>query len=407
MALLVLKFGGTSVGSLKRIRLVAKKVKRFHGLGNKVVVVVSAMGGETSRLMSLAEDISQCPDPRELDMLLATGEQVAVALLSMALREIDCMVASYTGAQLDILTDNNYNRARILSIDCLKIRNILRKNKILVVTGFQGVNEHGDITTLGRGGSDTTAVALAAALKADACHIYTDVEGVFTTDPNLVSNARCLETITFEEMLEMASQGSKVLQARAVELAGKYNINLWVYHAFKEGRGTLITNEGREKMEAPVVSGIAFDRDEAKVTVRSVPHIPGVAMRILQPISDANIDVDTIVQNIGLDKRADFTFTVHRCNYEQTMLLIKSNLSNFQGSECEGDSSIAKVSIVGAGMRSHPGIATRMFQALAKEGINIEVISTSDIKVTVVIAAKYLELAVRTLHCEFNLDKGN
>ncbi|PJE78427.1 Aspartate kinase [invertebrate metagenome] len=405
MALLIQKFGGTSVGTLEKIQTVADKIKTFRAGGNDIVVVVSAMSGETNRLVSMAETIQRYPVPRELDMILSTGEQVTIGLLSMALNERGCPAVSYTGSQIAILTDCVHTRARIKKINVDPVCQALDAGKVVIVAGFQGVDEQGDITTLGRGGSDTTAVALAAVLKADECQIYTDVDGVYTTDPRIVEGARRLEKITFEEMLEMASQGSKVLQIRAVELAGKYNVNLRVLHAFQDGTGTLIALEDNNTMEAPIVSGIAFNRDEAKLTIRGVPHLPGVAARILGPVSDANIDVDMIVQNVGSDQSTDFTFTVHRNDFDKTMELMQDSAKALGARECDGNSRIAKVSIVGVGMRSHAGVATKMFRTLAAEGINIEVISTSEIKVSVVIAEKYLELAVRALHSAFDLDR--
>ncbi len=405
MALLVQKFGGTSVGSLERIQGVADKVKGFREQGHDIVVVVSAMSGETNRLMDLAQNIQKQPTPREMDVLLSTGEQVTIALLSMALNERGCPARSYTGGQVSILTDSSHNKARIKKIDEENMRADLDAGRVVVVAGFQGKDEQGNITTLGRGGSDTTAVALAAALKADECQIYTDVDGVYTTDPRVVEGARRLAKITFEEMLEMASLGSKVLQIRAVEFAGKYDVKLRVLHSFQEGPGTLITIDEDVAMESPVVSGIAFNRDEAKVTIKGVPDIPGVASRILGPVSAANIEVDMIVQNVADDRTTDFTFTVHRNDYQRTLEVCKQICDELGAREYDGDEKIAKVSIVGVGMRSHAGVATKMFQALASEGINIQIISTSEIKVSVIIAEKYLELAVRALHSVFELDR--
>ncbi|MCW7553347.1 aspartate kinase [Endozoicomonas gorgoniicola] len=405
MALLVQKFGGTSVGDLDRIQRVADKVKGFRDNGHDVVVVVSAMSGETNRLTDLATTIQKQPSPREMDVLLSTGEQVTIALLSMALEERGCPARSYTGWQVRITTDDAHTKARIRKIDTERMQHDLSEGRVLVVAGFQGCDIDGNITTLGRGGSDTTAVALAAALEADECQIYTDVDGVYTTDPRVVDSARRLDQITFEEMLEMASLGSKVLQIRAVEFAGKYNVNLRVLHTFREGPGTLITLEEDVAMESPVVSGIAFNRDEAKITIKGVPDIPGVASRILGPVSAANIEVDMIVQNVADDRTTDFTFTVHRNDYQRTMDVVAQICEELGAREHDGDSKIAKVSIVGVGMRSHAGVATRMFQALASEGINIQIISTSEIKVSVIIAEKYLELAVRALHSVFELDK--
>ncbi|WP_163834899.1 aspartate kinase [Spartinivicinus ruber] len=405
MALIVQKFGGTSVGTIERIQEIADKVKAFRDQGDDIVVVVSAMSGETNRLIGLGNQIQQKPTPREMDVLLSTGEQVTIALLTMALNERGCPARSYTGSQVTIKTDSAFNKARIEDIEKDKIVNDLTAGRVVVVAGFQGADSEGNITTLGRGGSDTTAVALAAALKADECQIYTDVDGVYTTDPRVVDNARRLEKITFEEMLEMASLGSKVLQIRSVEFAGKYSVPLRVLHSFQEGPGTLITLEDEDSMEQPLISGIAFNRDEAKLTVKGVPDIPGVASRILGPISRANIEVDMIIQNVAEDKTTDFTFTVHRNDYQQAMELLEETAKELGATECEGDNKIAKVSIVGVGMRSHAGVATTMFDALAKEGINIQIISTSEIKVSVVIAEKYLELAVRALHSAFELDQ--
>ncbi|MGU9854859.1 aspartate kinase [Pseudomonas sp. KBW05] len=406
MALIVQKFGGTSVGSVERIEQVADKVKKFRDAGDDLVVVLSAMSGETNRLIDLAKAISgdQPPLPRELDVIVSTGEQVTIALLAMALNKRGVPAVSYTGSQVRILTDSAHTKARILQIDDQKIRTDLKAGRVVVVAGFQGVDEHGNITTLGRGGSDTTGVALAAALKADECQIYTDVDGVYTTDPRVVSVAQRLDKITFEEMLEMASLGSKVLQIRAVEFAGKYNVPLRVLHSFKEGPGTLITIDEEESMEQPIISGIAFNRDEAKLTIRGVPDTPGVAFKILGPISDANVEVDMIVQNVSHDNTTDFTFTVHRNEYDAALKILENTASEIGAREVVGDTKIAKVSIVGVGMRSHAGVASRMFGALAKESINIQMISTSEIKVSVVIEEKYLELAVRALHTAFELD---
>jgi aspartate kinase len=405
MALLVQKFGGTSVGTTERIEAVAEKVSRFRKEGHDVVVVVSAMSGETNRLIGLANEIMEEPTPREMDVLVSTGEQVTIALLSMALQKRGCDARSYTGAQVRILTDSSHTKARIKQIDEQRMREDLDAGRVVVVAGFQGIDENGSITTLGRGGSDTTAVALAAALKADECQIYTDVDGVYTTDPRVVDSARRLERVTFEEMIEMASLGSKVLQIRAVEFAGKYNVPLRVLSSFQEGEGTLITLEDESAMEQPVVSGIAFNRDEAKLTISGVPDTPGSALRILQPVSDANIEVDMIVQNVGADNRTDFTFTVHRNDFKRAQAVLQRVSDELGAREVSGDSKIAKVSIVGVGMRSHAGVATKMFAALSNEGINILMISTSEIKISVVIDEKYLELAVRALHSAFELDK--
>lgn len=405
MALIVQKFGGTSVGTVERIEQVAEKVKKFREAGDDVVVVVSAMSGETNRLIGLANQIMEQPVLRELDVMVSTGEQVTIALLSMALIKRGVPAVSYTGNQVRILTDSAHTKARILHIDDTHIRADLKAGRVVVVAGFQGVDGNGNITTLGRGGSDTTGVALAAALKADECQIYTDVDGVYTTDPRVVPQARRLDKITFEEMLEMASLGSKVLQIRAVEFAGKYNVPLRVLHSFQEGPGTLITiDDEEESMEQPIISGIAFNRDEAKLTIRGVPDTPGVAFKILGPISAANVEVDMIVQNVAHDNTTDFTFTVHRNDYLNALEILKQTAANIGAREAIGDTNIAKVSIVGVGMRSHAGVASRMFEALAKESINIQMISTSEIKVSVVIEEKYLELAVRALHTAFELD---
>ena len=404
MSLLVQKYGGTSVGSIERIEEVAEKVIGYRKQGHDVVVVVSAMSGETNRLVELAHAVGNNPAPRELDVLLATGEQVTIALLSMALEKRGCSARSYTGAQVHILTDSVHNKARIKDVDDERVHLDLKKGRVVVVAGFQGVDEHGNITTLGRGGSDTTAVALAAALKADECQIFTDVDGVYTTDPRVVPEARRMDSITFEEMMEMASLGSKVLQIRAVEFAGKYNVPLRVLSSFEEGEGTLITFED-EGMEQALISGIAFNRDEAKLTILGVPDQPGVASRILGPVADANIEVDMIVQNIAEDASTDFTFTVHRNDYEKAMEVLQQVAKKLGAREVKGDSKIVKISLVGVGMRSHAGIASTMFKTLADEGINIRMISTSEIKISVVVDEKYLELGVRALHDAFELEK--
>jgi aspartate kinase len=404
MALIVQKYGGTSVGSADRIEHVADKVMAARRRGDDLIVVVSAMSGETNRLVALAQAIDRQPDARELDVLLSTGEQVTIALLAMALKKRGCSARSYTGGQVRILTDNAFNKARIMDIDRQNLRAALAAGEVLVVAGFQGVDEAGNITTLGRGGSDTTAVALAAALEADECQIYTDVDGVYTTDPRVVPEARRLSRITFEEMLEMASLGSKVLQIRSVEFAGKYNVPLRVLSSFEEGEGTLITYE-EDGMEQAVISGIAFNRDEAKLTVLGVPDHPGVAFQILGPIGEANIEVDMIIQNVGQDGTTDFTFTVHRNDYEKAQGLLKKTAEKLGAREVNGDNKIVKISLVGVGMRSHVGIASKMFEILAKEGINIRMISTSEIKVSVVVDEKYLELGVRALHSGFQLDQ--
>ena len=404
MALYVQKFGGTSVGSIERIEAVAEKVIRHKEQGHDIIVVLSAMSGETNRLIGLAKQIDENPLAREMDVLVSTGEQVTIALLTMALEKRGCAARSYTGAQVKMLTDSVHTKARIRAIDDARIRADLDKGRVVVVAGFQGVDEHGNITTLGRGGSDTSAVALAAALKADECQIYTDVDGVYTTDPRVVDKARRLESITFEEMLEMASLGSKVLQIRSVEFAGKYNVPLRVLSSFKDGPGTLITLEGEELMEQPVVSGIAFNRDEAKLTILGVADVPGVASKILSLISGANLEVDMIIQNIAEDKTTDFTFTVHRNDFKQAKELLEASASKLGAREVTGDNTIAKVSIVGVGMRSHAGVAATMFKALADESINMQMISTSEIKISVVVDEKYMELAVRALHTAFGLD---
>jgi aspartate kinase len=407
MALIVQKYGGTSVANVERIRAVAERVAKFKMLGHQVVVVLSAMSGETNRLIGLAKQIQATPDPRELDMMVSTGEQVTIALLAMALKDLGLKAKSYTGAQVRILTDNAFTKARIVSIDEARMRADLDSGHVVVVAGFQGVDEQGNITTLGRGGSDTTGVALAAALKADECQIYTDVDGVYTTDPRIVPEARRLKTITFEEMLEMASLGSKVLQIRSVEFAGKYKVKLRVLSSFQdEGDGTLITFEENNTMEQAVVSGIAFNRDEAKITVVGVPDHPGIAYKILGPVADANIDVDMIVQNVGHEKTTDFTFTVHRNDFARAMDIVQSTAAGIGAREVTGDDKIAKVSIVGVGMRSHVGIARKMFETLSIENINLQMISTSEIKISVVVEDKYMELAVRALHQAFELEKA-
>jgi len=406
MGLIVQKYGGTSVGSPERIKNVARRVARWHRDGHQVVVVVSAMSGETNRLIALAKEIQAHPDPRELDVMVSTGEQVTIALLSMALLDLGLKARSYTGRQVRILTDSAYTKARIVKIDEERIRADLSDGYVIVVAGFQGEDEGGNITTLGRGGSDTTGVALAAALKAEECQIYTDVDGVYTTDPRIVPEARRLNTVTFEEMLEMASLGSKVLQIRSVEFAGKYKVKLRVLSSFEEtGEGTLITFEEDDKMEQATISGIAFNRDEAKITILGVPDRPGIAYQILGPVADANIDVDMIVQNVGHDGLTDFSFTVHRNDYKKVLDILKPVAAHIKAREVQGGDKIAKVSIVGVGMRSHAGIASTAFRTLAEEGINIQMISTSEIKVSVVIDEKYMELAVRVLHKAFGLDQ--
>ena len=406
MALIVQKYGGTSVASPDRIKSVARRVARFRAQGHQVVVVLSAMSGETNRLIALTKEVASNPTPRELDVVVSTGEQVTIGLLCMALEDIGVAAKSYTGGQVRILTDSLHTKARILNIDEAPVRKDLDEGKVVVVAGFQGVDEHGNITTLGRGGSDTTAVALAAALNGDECQIYTDVDGVYTTDPRIVPEARKLDTITFEEMLEMASLGSKVLQIRSVEFAGKYKVKLRVLSSFedREGEGTLITVEEDKNMEQPVISGIAFSRDEAKITVIGVPDKPGIAYQILGPIADANIDVDMIIQNVGHDGATDFSFTVVRADLAKAVKVLEGVQSHIGARSIETDGAMCKVSIVGVGMRSHPGVASQMFRTLAEEGINIRMISTSEIKISVVIDDKYLELAVRALHKAFGLD---
>lgn len=405
MSLIVQKYGGTSVGSVERIKEVAKKIIDFRHQGHDVVVVVSAMSGETNRLIDLANQLNDRPRGRELDVLLSTGEQVTIALLSMTLQQMGMAATSYTGSQVRILTDNAHNKARIVEIDDKNIRADLQQGKVVVVAGFQGCDDNGNITTLGRGGSDTTAVALAAALKADECQIYTDVDGVYTTDPRVVPEARRLDHITFEEMLEMASLGAKVLQIRSVEFASKYNVPLRVLSSFTEGGGTLIAAED-PLMEQALISGIAFNRDEAKLTILGVPDHPGVASRILGPIAAENIEVDMIIQNTGHDATTDFTFTVHRNDYQSALTILQQTADKLGAREVNGDEHIAKISVVGVGMRSHAGIASSMFTALADENINISMISTSEIKISVVVDEKYLELGVRALHKAFQLEQA-
>ena len=410
MALIVQKYGGTSVGNPERIRNVAKRVARFQAQGHQVVVVVSAMSGETNKLIALAKEVQASPDPRELDMIMSTGEQVTIGLLAMALKDIGCPARSYTGGQVKVLTDSTFTKARILSIDEANMRRDLDAGNVIVVAGFQGVDEHGNITTLGRGGSDTSGVALAAALKADECQIYTDVDGVYTTDPRVVPEAKKLDTITFEEMLEMASLGSKVLQIRSVEFAGKYKVKLRVLSSFTDvnstDMGTLITFEEDENMEQAIISGIAFNRDEAKITVVGVPDRPGIAFAILGPVADANIEVDMIIQNASIEGLTDFSFTVHRNDFKRAMQILEGTVKPAIGARAiVGDDKIAKVSLVGIGMRTHAGIAAKMFRALSEERINIQMISTSEIKTSVVVDEKYMELAVRVLHKVFELDK--
>lgn len=404
MALIVEKFGGTSVGSVERINAVADNVAASHAAGDEMVVVVSAMSGETNRLLALAEEINPERSERETDVLLSTGEQVTIALLSMALHRRGVDARSYTGSQVRILTDNIHGRARILDIDSARVRGDLKQGRVVVVAGFQGVDADGNITTLGRGGSDTTAVALAAALKADECRIYTDVDGVYSADPRIVPEARRLDRITVEEMLELASLGAKVLQTRSVEFAGKFKVPLRVLSSFEPGPGTLITYE-ENPMEQPLISGIAHNRDEAKLTIRGIPDIPGVAYRILGPISEAHVNVDMIVQNVSADGTTDLTFTVHRNDYQKAKKTLETIAREVGAAEVFSDDTIAKISVVGVGMRSHAGIASTMFRALSDEGINIQMISTSEIKISVVVADKYMELAVRALHKAFDWEE--
>ncbi|MBX9964052.1 MAG: aspartate kinase [Burkholderiales bacterium] len=414
MALIVQKYGGTSVGSVERIKAVARRVAKWRRAGHDVVLALSAMSGETNRLIALAKEIQAHPDPRELDVIASTGEQVTIGLAAMALMELGVKARSYTGAQVRVQTDSAFTKARILGIDQHRLRADLAAGVVPIVAGFQGIDEHGNITTLGRGGSDTTGVALAAALSADECQIYTDVDGVYTTDPRIVPEARRLKTITFEEMLEMASLGSKVLQIRSVEFAGKYKVRLRVLSSLTDPEipieeeshsGTLITFEEDENMEQAVISGIAFARDEAKLTVMGVPDRPGIAYAILGPIGDANIDVDMIIQNASTDGTTDFSFTVPRGDYQKALGILEGVKAHIGARALVGDNRICKVSMVGVGMRSHVGIASRMFRTLAEEGINIQMISTSEIKISVVVDEKYLELAVRVLHKAFDLDQ--
>jgi aspartate kinase len=406
MALIVQKYGGTSVGSVERIEAVAERVARHHSDGDQLIIVVSAMSGETNRLLGLARDLTSNPSPRELDVLVSTGEQVSMALLAMALHKRGIDALSLKGSQVAIRTDSFHSKARIQSIDNRRLRAELDQGRVVVVAGFQGVDENGEVTTLGRGGSDTSAVALAAAVGADECQIYTDVDGVYTTDPRIVDGAQRLESITFEEMLEMASMGSKVLQLRSVEFAGKYQVPLRVLSSFKEGPGTLIKMDEDDPMEAPTIAGIAFNRDEAKLTVIGVPDTPGIAYQILGPIGDANIEVDVILQNVGDEGKTDFTFTVSRSDLEKAEAILESQIAELGALEWRSDSRIAKVSVVGVGMRSHAGVAANMFKALADVGVNIQMISTSEIKISVIIEEKFLELAVRTLHSAFGLDQS-
>ena len=412
MSLIVEKYGGTSVASVERIKAVARNVANSVQQGHKMVVVVSAMSGQTDKLLALARATNARPPEREIDVLVSTGEQVSIALLAMALHAIGVDARSYTGSQIRILTDQVHGKARIVEIQSERANRDLEKGTVVVVAGFQGVDKDNNITTLGRGGSDTTAVAMAAALKADECRIYTDVDGVYTADPRIVPEARRLERITFEEMLELSGAGAKVLQIRAVEFAGKYNVPLRVLSSFESGVGTLITNEGKSmqnssqnSMEQPLISGITYDRDEAKVTIRGVPDKPGIAYSILGPVSDAHINVDMIVQNISSDGLTDLTFTVDSNDLEQSKQILAPIVKELGAQEISGDSDLAKISVVGVGMRSHAGIATTMFKALAEKGINIQMISTSEIKISVTIDMEYTELAVRTLHKAFRLDE--
>ncbi|TGU70878.1 aspartate kinase [Geomonas terrae] len=402
MALVVQKYGGTSMGSVERIRNVAKRVAKTYDAGNDMVVVVSAMAGETNKLVALANEVCEFPDTREYDVLVAAGEQVSIALLAMCLKAMGYKAKSYLGFQVPVLTDTSYSKARIESIDDKKMRADLKEGTILIVAGFQGVDEFGNVTTLGRGGSDTSAVALAAALKADVCEIFTDVDGVYTTDPNICKDAKKIERISYEEMLELASLGAKVLQIRSVEFASKYNVDVHVRSSFNENLGTMVTKEDKE-MEAVLVSGIAYAKDEVKIAVMQVPDKPGIAAQILSPLSDANISVDMIVQNVSEAGSTDFTFTVPQADFKKALSITKETAAAIHAKEVLSDESVTKVSIVGLGMRSHAGVATTMFQALAKEGINIQMISTSEIKISVVVDAKYTELAVRVLHDAFGL----
>ncbi len=406
MSLIIQKFGGTSVATIERIKAVADTVIATRKQGHQVVVVLSAMAGETDRLIELAGQAAKDPSSRELDVLLATGEQITIALLSMVLQDKRYPAVSYTGGQVHILTDNVHNKARIVDIEAMRVKKDLADHKIVVVAGFQGIDEQGNITTLGRGGTDTTAVAMAVALNADECRIYTDVDGVYTADPRIVPEAKRMDRISYEEMLEMASLGAKVLQIRSVEFANKYKVPLRVLSSFEEGQGTLITDED-EEMERALISGIAHNRDEAKLTLVGVPDKPGIAGAILNPIANADIEVDMIVQNVGVDKSTDFTFTVHRNDFNKALAILKKTAKGLGAKEVMGDDRIVKISVVGVGMRSHAGIASKMFAALAAEGINIQMISTSEIKISVVVDEKYLELGVRTLHSEFGLEGNN
>ena len=406
MSIVVHKYGGTSVGSVERISAIADNIVTARKAGHDIVVVVSAMGGETDRLVSLAKELHPAPDSREMDVLLSTGEQVTIALLSIALQKRGQAACSFTGGQVPIYTDDSHSKARILKISTEKVQTALRQNHVVVLAGFQGVAENGSITTLGRGGSDTTAVAMAAVLAATECRIYTDVDGVYTADPRIVPQARKLEHVTYEEMLELASLGSKVLQIRAVEFARKFNVCLRVLSSFTGGSGTLITDNEEQAMEQALIAGIAHSADEAKLTLLGVPDQPGIAGRILEPIAAKNIDVDMIVQNVGENNTTDFTFTVHCGDFPQALPILQQQAKELGAREVVADDKIAKISVVGVGMRSHAGIACTMFTALAKEGINIQMISTSEIKISVVVDEKYLELGVRTLHSVFELGES-
>ena len=408
MSILVQKFGGTSVANPERIKSVAEKVAKFSSQGHKIVVVVSAMSGETDKLIKLAQEMMNSPEPREMDTIVSTGEQVTSGLTALALINLGIKAKSYTGHQVKILTNKSHTKARIENIDSKIIKKDLNEGFVVVVAGFQGSDIEGNITTLGRGGSDTTAVALAASIKADECQIYTDVDGIYTTDPRVVPEARKLDSITFEEMLEMASLGSKVLQTRAVEFAGKYKVKLRVLSSFQSsGEGTIITFEDQKNMEEPIISGIAFNRDEAKMTILGVPDMPGIAYQILGPVAESNIDVDMIIQNVGQDGLTDFTFTVHQDDMKKTLAILNEKVKDHvKAREISGDNKIAKLSIVGVGMRSNVGVASKMFRTLAEEGINISTISTSEIKISVILEEKLLDKAVKSLHKIFNLEKA-
>jgi len=408
MSLIVQKFGGTSVANADRINAVADRVAKFKKEGHQIIVVVSAMSGETNKLIGLAEEMMESPDPRELDDIVSTGEQVTAGLTALALINIGIPAKSYSGFQIKILTDKAHTKARILKIDEKSIRKDLDAGNVVVIAGFQGVDEHGNVTTLGRGGSDTTAVAIAAAIKADECQIYTDVDGIYTTDPRVVKEARRLKSITFEEMLEMSSLGSKVLQTRSVEFAGKYKVRLRVLSSFDAyGEGTIITFEEDEKMEDPIISGIAFNRDEAEINILGVPDTPGIAYQILGPIADANIDVDMIIQNVSKDGSTDFTFTVNKRDLKTTLEIIDTKVKDaIHPREIISDDKIAKLSLVGVGMRSHAGVASKMFKTLSDEGINISTISTSEIKISIILEEKMLDVAVKALHKIFELEKA-